>query len=94
MSEWQKIKTAPEPNFRVISLDWKDVSDERECHQARPPIGPVYWIEDDGFSSKKFGVRAHQLCLGNVDDLSEAKSLAQADFESRVMSALVMGACR
>lgn len=35
-------------HVRVITLDWKDVSDGRECHQARPPIGPVYWIEASG----------------------------------------------
>ena len=92
---WDRaVEPAPEKHVRVITLDWKDVSDERECHQARPPIGPVYWIEDDGFSAKKLGVRAHQLCLGNADDLDEAKALAQADFESRVLSAIVIGASR
>jgi hypothetical protein len=79
---------------QVKSLDWKDVSDERACHRAAPAVGPVYWIEDDGFSEKKFGVRAHQLVLGNAEDLDDAKAIAQADFEARILSVLLLEAVR
>lgn len=76
-------------NVSIKSLDWKDLSDGRPCHRAAPAVGPVYWVEDDGLSEKKYHVRAHHLVLGNVDDLDDAKAVAQADYEQRILSALV-----
>lgn len=72
----------------VKALEWFDVSEELEKHRASPPIGPTYIVEDDGFT-EGYHVNACQLVLGNFDTLEAAKAAAQADYETRIRSALV-----
>lgn len=72
----------------VKPLEWADESEGLECWRARPPLGPIYTLEDDGFSSRKYHVTANQLVLGTFNSLATAKAAAQADYDQRILSDL------
>jgi hypothetical protein len=75
---------------QVRPLEWLDVSKELEKHGAMPPVGPIYTVEDDGFTDG-YHVTASQLVLGNFPTLEAAKAAARADYETRIRSALISG---
>lgn len=84
------ISTGALPSLKVKALEWEDEDEGQglECWRARPPLGPIYTLEDDGFSSLKYHVTANQLVLGTFKDLATAKAAAQADYEARIRAAL------
>lgn len=80
---------APQINFRVKPLEWLKGSwgrelaygiDGRYSYEVRGPFDrhPAYWM-NQGTGLKKT----------DVESLEEAKSAAQADYEARVLAALV-----
>ena len=86
---------APYSHVRVIPLDWVEHGDrDFVWYRAISPAGYRYNIEDDGFSEKKHHLTVGQLVLGNFETLKDAQDAAQADYERRILSAIVIGATR